>query len=159
MDLSSCNWLTDIICDGNRIPFIDILPCYVLSAVTEDPPVIDNGIAKYDYDDHKVAFDAGTVLINIEPDFFLPDNLTTIEEEAFAGCPFQYVVLSDQTGFIGVRAFADCPDLRFIVIPNAEAAIDGQAFGDRTGLVIFGISGGTAETFAREHACTFIPLE
>ena len=160
LNLNNCNWLSNITCYGNRIAAIDILSCYILSGITEYyTPVFDEGIASYNYEGHKIAFDESTILINIEPDFILPDNLKTVAEEAFAGCTFWHVVLSGQTDFIGERAFADCPDLLCIQIPNANVWIDSQAFGNRTGLVIFGRSGGTAETFARDHSCFFIPME
>ena len=160
LNLNTCNWLSNIACSGNRIDAIDLLSCYVLCAVTEYySPVFNNSIAYYNYEGHKISFDDSTVLVNIEPDFFLPDNLTEIAEEAFVGCAFRHVVLSEQTDFIGVRAFADCPDLLCICIPNVYTRIDSQAFGDRKGVVIFGISGGTAESFARDHSCFFIPME
>ena len=160
LNLNSCTWLSNMTCYGNRIAVLDLLPSYALSAITECyEPVIDNGIAFYNYEGHKIAFDAGTVLVNIEPDLVLPEGLKTIEDEAFEGGAFRHVVLSDMTDLIGANAFAGCDDLFCVRIPNGEAHIDSRAFGNRTGIVIFGISGGTAETFAQAHNCFFIPIE
>lgn len=54
----------------------------------------------------------------IEPDFILPAALTTIEEEAFMGGAFTFAKLSDNTASIGARAFADCPNLAYILMPS-----------------------------------------
>ena len=160
INLSSCPWLGDMTCCGNRIAVLDLLPSYALSAITEYyDPVIDNGIAYYNYEGHKIAFDAGVVLVNIEPDSILPEDLTEIEEEAFLGSAFRHVVLSEQTESIGAFAFADCQDLLCVRIPNGTISIDSQAFGDLTGLVIFGVPGGTAEAFAQAHGFFFLPIE
>ena len=157
LDLTNCEWLSNLTCYGNQITVLDVVPSFILSAIMESyPPVVENGIVSYPYEGHKIAFDEGVILIYTEPDLILPDSLKTIDEEAFAGCAFRYVVLSGQTGSIGIRAFADCPFLDFIRIPNKDIYIDEQAFGDKTDLVIFGISGGTAETFAQSHGFTFV---
>ena len=160
LDLGSCQWLSDLTCYGNRIAVIDLLPSYALSAITEYySPVIENNIAFYNYEGHKIAFDAGVVLVNIEPDFIQPDSLKVIEEEAFGNGAFRHVVLSEQTEFIGADAFAGCDNLLCIRIPNETACIDSQAFGNLTGIVIFGVPGSTAEAFAKAHDCFFIPIE
>ena len=159
LDLTDCEWLSNLTCYGNMITVLDLLPSFILSAITEVySPVIENGIASYPYEGHKIAFDEGVVLINIEPDFILPDDLKTIEEEAFAECAFRHVVLSPQTESIGAHAFADCPDLGFIRIPNESIYIDEEAFGDRDKMVIIGVSGGNAETFAQAHGFAFVPI-
>ena len=99
------------------------------------------------------------MLVNIEPDFMLPDSLKTIEDEAFMNGAFRRAVLSEQTEYIGANAFAGCRDLLCICIPNGTIQIDDQAFGDLNGIVISGISGGTAEIFAQTHGCFFIPID
>lgn len=167
LNLSSCQWLSEISCYGNRFTVIDLRPSYALGAITEYyEPAIDNGIAFYNYEGHKIAFDDGvilvndTMLINIgEPDLILPDSLKTIGDEAFEAGAFRYVVLSEQTDCIGANAFAGCGNLRCIRIPNSEAAIDDNAFGTLTGIVICGVSGSTAETFAEAYSCVFFPVE
>ena len=92
------------------------------------------------------------------PDFILPANLTSIEEEAFTGDAFTYVKLSENTVKIGPRAFADCPNLIYIYIPEATRRIDPNAFDNVTGLTIFGKAGSTAETFAQTHGFSFVAV-
>ena len=92
------------------------------------------------------------------PDFILPANLTSIEEEAFAECAFTYAKLSDNTVSIAQRAFADCPNLIYIYIPEATTSIDPNAFGDLSTLTIFGKTGSTAETFAQTHGFDFVAV-
>lgn len=72
----------------------------------------------------------------VQPDFVMPDALTDIEEEAFAGCAFTFVKLSENTETVGPRAFADCPNLKYIYIP-AGAAVDETAFQNVEGLTVF----------------------
>ena len=80
------------------------------------------------------------------PDFILPANLTSIEEEAFAECAFTY---------IGPRAFADCPNLAYIYIPEATRRIDPNAFGKTNNLTIIGKDGSYAEFYAQKYGFTF----
>ena len=93
----------------------------------------------------------------LQPDFILPAALTEIGEEAFSGGAFTYVKLSESCVKIGPNAFAGCPNLKYISIPNTKAEIDEDAFGNLTGLTIFGKSGSTAQTYAQAHSFTFIP--
>ena len=95
---------------------------------------------------------------NFKPDFILPAALTEIGEEAFAGGAFSFVKLSENTTMIGSNAFADCPNLTQIFIPNAEAVIDENAFGNMQNLTILGKTGSTAETYAAAHGYVFIPV-
>ena len=90
------------------------------------------------------------------PDLVLPSALTVIEEEAFAGGAFTYVRLSENTVSIGKNAFADCPKLARIYIPEATTDIDPAAFGELSSLTIVGKTGSVAETFASTHGFAFI---
>ena len=67
------------------------------------------------------------------------------------------VKLSDDTGVIGPFAFANCPKLAYILIPNAAAVIDENAFGSLRNLTIIGKSGSTAEAYAAAHGYIFEP--
>ncbi len=93
------------------------------------------------------------------PDFVLPAALTTIDAEAFAGGAFSYVKLSDKTTSIGARAFADCPNLRYVYIPEATTGIAGDAFSGVDGLTILGRSGSYAEFFAQKNGYAFDATE
>ena len=87
-------------------------------------------------------------------DFTLPAFLTTIESEAFAGSAFTYAKLPEGCTSIGWHAFADCPNLAYIYIPEG-CAIDADAFSGVSGLTILGTSGGSVETWAGEHGYSF----
>lgn len=92
------------------------------------------------------------------PDFILPAELTTIEEEAFAGGAFTYVKLSESTVSVGRRAFADCPNLIYIYIPEVTTSIDPKAFDNVTELTIVGKAGSTAETYAQNQNYHFVAI-
>ena len=92
-----------------------------------------------------------------EMDFILPETLTVIESEAFNGCAFSSVKLSENTTTIGRFAFADCPNLKYIYIPAATENIDLYAFIGVDGLTILGKIGSYAETYAQENGFGFLP--
>ena len=104
--------------------------------------------------------DANTTLFALwgKPDFILPESLTGVESEAFAGAAFTFVKLPDQAISIGWHAFADCPNLAYICIPEQTNQIDAQAFGNMQGLTILGKTGSTAETYAQNHNFNFIAV-
>ncbi len=93
-----------------------------------------------------------------QPDFILPAALTEIDGEAFAGGAFTFVKLSDMTATIGSRAFANCPHLRYISIPAAAAKIAADAFDRVDGLIILGVPGSTAESYAERNGFGFLPI-
>ena len=72
------------------------------------------------------------LLIHYDAVLILPTILTTICDEAFTGGAFTYVKLPEKAKAIGHLAFANCPKLSYIYIPNAEAQIEAEAFGTRT---------------------------
>ena len=93
------------------------------------------------------------------PDFILPASLTTIEDEAFAGGAFRYVQLPEGVSVIRSRAFADCPNLTYIYIPEATGTIARDAFEGVTGLTILGRSGSYAEFYAQRNGIAFVAVE
>ena len=94
---------------------------------------------------------------NIEPDFTLPDDLSEIGKEAFSGS-FTYARLPDRPVAVGQRAFANCPDLSYILIPPQVTDISPDAFEELSGLTILGVDGSAAERYAREHGITFMAI-
>jgi uncharacterized repeat protein (TIGR02543 family) len=90
----------------------------------------------YDFANTAIKGDTTLYAVWVRPDFVLPDALTDIEAEAFAGCAFTFVKLSENTETVGPRAFADCPNLKYIYIP-AGAAVDDTAFQNVEGLTVF----------------------
>lgn len=84
----------------------------------------------------------------------LPDDLKVIEAEAFAGCPFEIVLLGTAVKSIGPRAFQDCVSLTRIEIPDNVTSIADDAFEGCSFLTIACREGSTAYTFAQEHDLT-----
>ena len=93
-----------------------------------------------------------------KPDFVVPSGLSVILDEAFEGCPFTCVQVSEEIGYIGSRAFADCPQLRFIYIP-AWCLVESDAFEGAGDLTIISISGSEAEDVAEANGYTFHPID
>ncbi len=58
----------------------------------------------------------------------LPDSLTEIGEEAFAGVDAALVIIPDTCTAIGSRAFAGCANLRYVVLPETVTDIAQDAF-------------------------------
>ena len=90
-------------------------------------------------------------------DSFFPVDLSTIGEEAFAGTALRCIRLSDKISKIGPRAFVECAELAYIILP-ADPEIDDTAFEGLTGLTIIGISGSRAESAARDGGFTFMAI-
>ena len=91
------------------------------------------------------------------PDFILPADLTKIENEALSGS-FLYAKLPDMPVSIGPRAFANCPNLSFIHIPPQVTDISEDAFAGLDNLIILGVDGSAADSYAREHGITFMTI-
>ena len=59
----------------------------------------------------------------------LPDSLSEIQAEAFAGASAQVIVVPDSCSAIGSRAFANCVSLRYVFLPAAlEGSLPDDAF-------------------------------
>ena len=85
----------------------------------------------------------------------LPAMLTEIEDSAFEGDTFTHVYLGESVTSIGPRAFADCEQLLYIYIPNADTSIAADAF-DGSPNVVIGCPGGEVSSYAEAHG---IPCE
>ena len=107
--------------------------------------------------DARIKLFTNDMMENIEPDFILPDDLREIGEEAFSGT-FTYAKLPDRPVAIGRRAFANCPNLAFILIPPQVTDISPYAFEGLSNLTILGVDGSTADSYAREHGITFMTI-
>ncbi len=88
-------------------------------------------------------------------DLILPTSLTAIGNQAFYGGSFKSVKLPEKTVSIGRFAFANCSNLTRIYIPKATTQIDDNAFGTNTRLIIEGVRGSTAESYASSHGFSF----
>ena len=90
-----------------------------------------------------------------EPDFILPAFLTSIEDETFCENAFRCVKLVEGIESIGIRAFANCPQLQYIYIPAGCTDIAEDAFDGVSGLTIIGVEGSYAETYAYTYGFGF----
>jgi len=144
---------------------LDISYCPELcKLVSTRPSSVRDGVVYY-FDESSsdpvyLQYDIGVTLITSHtPDLILPSSLTAIEDEAFSGGAFTYVVLPEGAASIGRRAFADCPKLAYIYIPASVASIDENAFDGVEDLTIFGAPGSAADEYAGLHGFTFAALQ
>ena len=86
----------------------------------------------------------------------LPKFLTLIEEEAFSGIPAASVEVSENVAAIEARAFADCKNLREIIIPDSVKQIDDHAFDGCADVTVYGTAGTEAERIANLYGFTFV---
>ena len=106
-------------------------------------------------DNYTVDEDITLYAVWAGPDFILPAALTEIDEEAFAGAAFSFVSVPEATAQIKARAFANCPNLKYILIPNDETIIAKDAFEGVANLTIFGRDGSYAQLRAVPFVCPF----
>ncbi len=113
--------------------------------------------ARFDFDT-AITADTDVYAKWVQPDFVLPEGLTSIEAEAFRGCAFTFVKLPDGIASVEEHAFADCPYLAYIEIPGQTVEIDPNAFGTLQGLTIYGPPRSPAAAFAAENGYTFVMM-
>lgn len=93
--------------------------------------------------------------VRLEADAVLPDDLSAIGEDAFAGMAARAVHVPDGCVSIGAGAFRGCASLCQIRIPAGCTVADG-AFDGCGQLIIFGTPGSAAEEYAAAHEnCAF----
>lgn len=105
--------------------------------------------------------DADTTLYAVwgQPDFVLPDAVTSVGAEAFENCAFRFAALSENTVEIQSAAFSECANLEYLLIPAQNVAIAADAFAKSPLLTIFAPAGGTVERFAAEYGIRFAAIE
>ena len=91
-----------------------------------------------------------------DPDCLLPLSTTRIGEGAFQGSLFKYVWCGDQIAYIENETFADCPNLKYIRLPEKETEIAEGAFPADRKLCIVGVAGSYADVYASEHNYGFV---
>ena len=89
------------------------------------------------------------------PDFTLPGMTETIESEAFAGIAARLVKLPETVTSIQANAFAGCPNLAAVYIPAHCEIISPSAFAGVADLTIFGPAGSYAEFYANRYGFGF----
>ncbi len=152
-------------CYGNFMSELDISPCAALCELVSNHPHSERDGAIHYFDESStdpayLQYDIGVTLITSHtPDLVLPSSLTAIEDEAFSGGAFSYVVLPEGAASIGRRAFADCPKLAYIYIPASVKSIDENAFDGVEDLTIFGAPDSDASEYASLHGFAFKALQ
>ena len=79
----------------------------------------------------------------------LPSGLRIIEEEAFAGVAAEKIVVPAGVRSIGSRAFADCPNLFVLELPEGITAFESDALAGCGPVMVFGQAGSDLEAYAR----------
>ena len=178
LDLSGCEVLKTLYCSNNGLTQLDITDCTALVELVEstDPQERGTTLVYGAYGSSSsssssvpsyslcLSIDQNVVLIYphsiaSDPDLILPSFLTTIEDEAFAGGAFKYVMLPEGVKTIGWHAFVDCPNLLYIYIPEDIESIDAHAFDGADRLTIIGVPGSSAESYAQLHGFAFKAAE
>ena len=86
---------------------------------------------------------------SVRSGYTLPQMLMQIGEEAFAGVPAKRIEVSENVNSIGRRAFADCTNLRELVIPSGVVSIDEHALDGCENVLVYGAAGSAAELFVQ----------
>ena len=96
----------------------------------------------------------------------IPNDVTTVGEDAFFGCTsLTSVTIPDSVTSIGDFAFCGCTSLASVTIPDSVTSIGFEAFGylnydsKAEGFTIYGKPGSEAEAYANENGFTFIPCD
>ena len=86
---------------------------------------------------------------------YLPDSLDVIDAEALLGVATRTVVIPDGATTIGNRAFASCPNLKYVVVPDSVRSIATDAFSGSSVTFICSTDSAAAD-YAQSHG---IPLK
>ena len=108
--------------------------------------------ASYTADSDMVLY---AVWAELKADLVLPAALREIEEEAFEGGVFHCVRIGENVETIGKRAFAECSELRYIIIPENTTYIAPDAFEGTNELTVVGVVGSYAEQYAKANGFVF----
>lgn len=104
-------------------------------------------------DDYAFAF-----YLNVK-DVQIPYGVTTIGNNAFSDCyKIENVVLPGTVKKIGNYAFSVCDSLNSITIPASVTEIGEKIAKAYTIVAIYGYTGSTAESYAKENGYYFFPL-
>lgn len=104
-------------------------------------------------DDYAFAF-----YLNVK-DVQIPYGVTTIGNNAFSDCyKIENVVLPGTVKKIGNYAFSVCDSLNSITIPASVTEIGKSLAHSYSGVSIFGYTGSTAESYAKENKYAFFSL-
>ena len=85
----------------------------------------------------------------------LPESMIMVEEEAFANIAAQTIVLSDRCEFIGDHAFAGCPNLQYVVVPDTVLTFEDYCFRDSP-VTLICAEGSPADEYAKAEGLPVI---
>ncbi len=88
----------------------------------------------------------------------IPDGVTAIGENAFAGCEISSIVVPESVTSVGRMAF-DSSDLEKITFLNPDTVIDDASTSIPSSATIYGYDGSTAQAYAEKYSRKFIDLE
>lgn len=88
-------------------------------------------------------------------DMTTPRKLVKIEKEAFAGIAAKSVEITENVAVIEARAFAECKNLKEIIIPGTVKKIDDKALDGCRDVTVYGKTGTEAERFAKAAGFRF----
>ena len=91
----------------------------------------------------------------------VPDGVTGIGDQAFRNCgSLKSVIIPESVKSIGQSTFGECSSLESITIYNEQCTIinDSSALGVPGKTTIHGITGSTAESYAKDFNYKFVPI-
>ena len=92
----------------------------------------------------------------------LPQKITSIEAKTFHSCfCLKSVIIPEKVNSIKERAFEECESLESVTIKNPDCQISYSAFvySCSNSLIIYGYSGSTAQTYAKDYDQSFVALD
>ena len=66
----------------------------------------------------------------------LPESLTMVEAEAFSGSSIEAVIIPENCRYIGSKAFANCPSLKYVMLKSDSVQIESDAFKESDGVMV-----------------------
>lgn len=106
------------------------------------------------------VFTKATVIVHSDERIDLPEGMTAVREEAFAGVAAEEIIIPGGVLSIGENAFRDCAGLKMISIPRTVASIADNAFaGCGEELLILAAEGSAAHSFAGAKGISCLLVE
>ena len=118
----------------NDADHVEVETVDAVYALAKAPTETEAGETEYIAEFENPAFEKQVLFANDIPALSemsvlrLPEQLYTIEDEAFIGLACEAVIIPDGCTSIGHKAFADCTNLVFVMIPDSVTDIADDAF-------------------------------